>query len=268
MAHSQIVCAYKCSAVGNVSASNLATRMAAVPLDLSLPKLVGLIPSADATATVGNVVTRTITLKMGSLYTSFAGFTVNVGSPASAILGYTLPGSGLHLDYPAPPVVSVLDSAAGGHGAGAIIGLSMGIGAANVIAGGSGYTGATTMTVPAPIGSGVAAVLTPTIALGAITGFTIVMRGSGYGNFEQVTITDSGGGTGAVVYASLTPVKASLFLPGSSYTTPQMNMVTRFQNSFPDSSSAVQASAVRSWMTLALSQALSSPIVEVAPVVS
>jgi hypothetical protein len=264
MAHSQIVCAYTVTAAGNQAIAALAARFAAIPLELGTLQLVGLVPSADSTATTGNAATRTITLKMGSSYSSAAGFMLTHGSAQGPILGYAPPGS-VNTDYPATPVVQVTDNP--GPGFGAKLGIAMGIGGFHILSGGSGYSAATKCTVSTPPG-GVAAVLTPVIALGVITGITIVSPGSGYATFEQVVVTDSGGGSGAEIFSTLTPVSGAVYSGGSSYASPLATYVTAFQESFPDANAAAQAAAVIGWMSGIFSQQLQSPVTEAAPVVS
>ena len=63
---------------------------------------------------------------------------------------------------------------------------------------GSGYSTATAVTISLPeISTGIQAVAEPIIVEGVITGFTMITSGSGYTSVPDVTITDSGGGSGA-----------------------------------------------------------------------
>jgi len=68
-----------------------------------------------------------------------------------------------------------------------------------VLTGGSGYTAATTVTFSAGPGGSVQATGTPVITAGVVTGINMTGWGVGYtpGAAATVTITDSGGGTGA-----------------------------------------------------------------------
>jgi hypothetical protein len=286
MPNTQIVCAYSVTAVGAQSPAQLQALLAAVPLDYALPRKLGLIPTADTTSTAVNVVTRSITLKMGSIFTfSGAGnIAVDTGTPASPIRSVTLPG-GLLTNYAAPPIVSFADPAPG-KGFGAIAQLSMGIGAAVVLAGGTGYTGATKLTVKGGNQGGlttsggsdlnaplppvytppVPAVLTPTIIGGQILGFAIVNPGTGFTTFPEIIATDTGGGTGAIILASLVPVSVRLFGGGSSYTAPVCTFTPLFQSSAPDTSN--QAGTMVNWMTQSFANALESSMVAAAPVVS
>ncbi len=70
----------------------------------------------------------------------------------------------------------------------------------HIIAGGSGYTSQTVITVTDSAGSG--AVITPILSGGVIVGATIVSPGSGWLN-PAVTVYDPGGGSGAVLSAVL-----------------------------------------------------------------
>lgn len=79
---------------------------------------------------------------------------------------------------------------------------------ANVTAGGANYTSATTVTFPTPATGGVQATASPVITSGVITSINVTAWGTGYvpvlpgtAGFPVVTITDSGGGTGAVANA-------------------------------------------------------------------
>lgn len=79
---------------------------------------------------------------------------------------------------------------------------------ANVTAGGADYTSATTVAFPAPATGGVQAQGSVVIADGVITSINVTTWGNGYvpalpgsGGFPLVTITDSGGGSGATATA-------------------------------------------------------------------
>src|ERR1700734_891232 len=63
MTTNTLTCVYKLTAVGAVPVATLAARFAAVPIDISIPRKCGLLYFSDATATVGQVVTRTIVLR-------------------------------------------------------------------------------------------------------------------------------------------------------------------------------------------------------------
>lgn len=82
-------------------------------------------------------------------------------------------------------------------------GLNSQIVGANVTAGGANYTAATIATFAAGPAGSVLAAGTPVVTAGAVTGINMTAWGQGYtpGTLPSVTITDSGGGTGATAQA-------------------------------------------------------------------
>ncbi len=80
---------------------------------------------------------------------------------------------------------------------------------ATLTAGGSGYTNATTVTFAAPptspAGTTAQATAVPVITGGVITGINMTVWGQGYdpGSGPAVTITDSGGGSGAAAFSTM-----------------------------------------------------------------
>jgi hypothetical protein len=82
-----------------------------------------------------------------------------------------------------------------------------------IINGGSGYTGATTITISAPA-AGVTATATPIISGGVITGLTFTNAGSGYTDAKAptATIADGGGGSGAIIQIIAAPVWVPPFI--------------------------------------------------------
>ena len=268
MAHSQIQVQYV-SLAGGMTAAQLTTLLSNVGLRYSQPRTVGLLPKSDATAAVGSVVTRKITLGMGSLYTQTTNFTLN-GQPASPIVNVGLSG-GVHSDYASPPIVSFSDPAPAASGAKAVA--RMGLGTAFIFNGGTGY-GALTTTVVAKNGqldpNGSAAVLAPIVGGGGvITGINVVSPGSGYNRFATLVFTDTGGGSGAVGVIALKPVLIKLISGGNGYTAPTMTLTPPFIERCPDSSgSSVQASMIVGWMLAVLAQQTGLAVQELAPVVS
>lgn len=75
------------------------------------------------------------------------------------------------------------------------------VGGANVLTGGTGYTGATTVTFAAPPAGGVQATGVAVIVGGIITGITMTQWGQGYTAVPAIVIADTGGGTGAAAAA-------------------------------------------------------------------
>jgi hypothetical protein len=82
-----------------------------------------------------------------------------------------------------------------------------------IVNGGSGYTGATTITISAPA-AGVTATATPIITGGVITGLTFTNAGTGYTDAKAptATIADGGGGTGAIIQIVAAPVCVPPFI--------------------------------------------------------
>ena len=76
---------------------------------------------------------------------------------------------------------------------------------ATITAGGSGYTAATVVTFAAPPAGGITALGSPIITGGVVTGINVTTWGNGYtpGSNPAVTITDSGGGSGAAATATM-----------------------------------------------------------------
>lgn len=262
MPNSQIVVAYSAQAFSQ-STGSITSLLSGVALKYGLPRTVSLFPSADATSLVGATATRKVTLKMGSKFTQTTNIALPAGQKDGPILSIGLTG-GVHTDYASPPIITFTDATGSGAQASAI----MGVGAATVFAGGSGYTAATKVTLANgqldP--KGTAASLTPIIVAGAITGVTIVSPGSGYNRFADLVFTDSGGGTGAVGIMSLKPVSVKLWSGGTSYTAPTMIMTPAFIERCPDSGN--QAGMVKGWMKAILAQLTGLAIQEAAPVVS
>jgi hypothetical protein len=266
MAHSQILVQYAALA-GAMTTAQVSTLLSSVGLRTAQLKTVGLVPEADATTTVGSVVTRKITLGMGSVYTQTTNFTLN-GQPVSPIENVGLSG-GVDKDYAAPPIVSFSDPNASAGGAKAIA--LMGAGVAQILVGGSGYSAQTTVTLKNaqldPNGS--PAVLTPVIGGGGvITGVTVVSPGQGYNRFGTLVFTDPAGtGSGASGFMSLKPVSIKIFTGGNGYTAPKMTLTPVFIERFPDSG-AKQSGAVLGWMLGVLGQATGLAVQELPPVVS
>lgn len=263
MAHSQLHCSYKAFATG-VDPADLATLLAAVPLDLTLPRALGIIPTSDAVSNDATSATRAITLNFGSaIYSTTAGINDSFGALQGPINSAAVQG-GVPTNYPCPPVLSFEDPT----GSGATGFVDMGVGAAIILNGGGAYTGATVATLVGgdlkPGGS--PAIITPVIGGGVITGITIVSPGRGYTTFPQVVLTDSGGGSGAVVLMSLTPAAYVIMQNGQAYSNPTLVLTPRFIDGCPDTSD--QTVNVKGWMTAQLAQGALTAIQELAVTVS
>lgn len=263
MSNTTITCPYQATAT-NQSIPDLQTILAGVPIDLSLPRLWGVVPTADATTNPsGSTVQRVIVLTMGTAFTG-AGPVVDGGEKASPIRSVTLPG-GLPTNYGAPPIVSFPDAT----GSGATAFVEMGLGTIEILNGGTGYTGVTT--VATVVGGdlapgGVPAQVTPTVALGVVTGITIVNPGKGYNVFPQIVISDTGGGSGAVVVAALTPVGITLQQQGNDYRAPELTLTPFFKSCCPDT--ADQSAPFKNWMTQVLADGAQTAINALAPTIT
>lgn len=263
MAHTTVTCSYSATATRQ-TAVQLAAAMAAVPVDLSVPQMVGLIPSSDSTSTVGAVVTRTIALAIGGV-SSFGGADVQVqgGSPTGPIRAITV-AAGVSGAYPAPPVLSISDAT--GEGAVAQV-TSSTLSQVFILSGGSGYTSAPAVeVVGGNNGSGVDAVVTCTInGSGQVNSVTLVNPGSGYTTFVELAFI-GGGGSGAEAYIALKPLTITVTQGGRNYTAPTVTLTPLFTASIPDSSD--QTAPVQGWMQAILQIALACPVTAAEPVVS
>jgi|SRR5579871_317459 len=270
MTNSLITCAYTLTAVGAQSIATLTPRFAAVPLDLTIPRLFGLLPESDSTAApVGTSVTRTIVFRMVPNTPAAASIVLLGGQPLGKIAHVSLSVAGF--GYAKPPIVSFGTPGAKGqaHARGQVV---SGI----VLQGGSGYTGATVATF---VGgevepTGTVAKATPNISAGVITGVTMVSAGQGYQSYPDIVFTDSGGGSGASGIGALEVENVVVDNPGDGYSasTP-VTLTPVFPASFPDASQAGgangQGQVLQGWMLQELQQALNTTyIVAAVPVVS
>ena len=264
MTNSLITCAYTLTAVGGQSIASLAARFAAVPLDLTIPRTFGLLPVSDTTAAVGQAVTRTMVFSMTPTMAAAAAIVVGGGAPLGKItnMPITVPGNG----YAQPPIASL---GSPGHGGGLHVTCQMA--GVTILNGGTGYSGATTVKfVGGELGpKGVAATGTPIIALGVITGVTLVTLGDDYHSYPDLLFQDSGGGSGASGVGVLSVFRGVVDFPGDGYSssTP-VTLSPVFPVSWPDSSSA-QGQILQGWMLEEFQSALqTTSILAATPVVS
>jgi hypothetical protein len=260
-----LTCVYKLTAVGAVPVATLAARFKAVPVDLFLPNKVGLLYASDATATVGQVVTRTIVLQARP--TSDATGTASLfpgntsGGPIEAL---TLTGDGS--DYAAPPIITVPGTAQNVN-ANAIT--RMGVGRGIVIAPGTGYVAPTIAFVGGQLApGGVQATATIAQISGALQAPVITSPGGPYQVPPVAVVTDSGG-SGGIISPSLKVTALSLLNPGAGYATVLPLVFTPFfasccADAFADSQKAM----VRSWMTATFRQALTLPVYATDPTIA
>ena len=140
---------------------------------------------ATATATIAAGGVNSITITNGGEGYSYALVAFSGGSGSGAVATASLSTS----DVPNPLNIDVAANAAVKNGA---------IEFVNVVSGGTGYTGSTTITVT---GDGTGLEVTPTVSSGVITGVTVTNPGSGY-TYATLTPTI---GVGASLQAVISP---------------------------------------------------------------
>lgn len=266
MTTTTLTCVYSMTAVGAVPVATMATRFAAIPIDLALPAKVGLLYSADSIMTVGQVVTRTITLRarpsasMTGTATRFPGDTS--GSPlASLVLGAA------GADYAAPPIVGLLDGTPNQPG---LAVARMGVGKGIVIKGGSGYVTPLITFVGGELApGGTVATATITQIAGVLQIPTITAPGGPYQVPPTAVVTDTGGGTGGVISAALKGTSLVLEAAGFGYVTaPVPTFTPFFASCCGDAFPASQIAMVRNWMTEVFHATLRTPIIATEPVIA
>jgi hypothetical protein len=256
---STITCTYDLTIMGNTPQSVLETIMAAVPLDLSLPRQFGCIPISD-TILRGDaeLSERKILLGMGQgLAPVTAALPAGGGGRVSAV---TLGGVSGY--FAAPPIFTFsAPQAKGGRPAAAIP--TMGMSQVLVSKGGTGYTGAVTAAlvggnlapggVPATLGA-----ITRGLG-GAITTVAVATLGSGYTTYPQIVFTDSGCGSGADAYGGLQVIAVTMTDTGSGYTAAPTVTTTCLYNASTFEFGGFSPT-FNNWMTCALQRALRSPV--------
>jgi hypothetical protein len=265
MANTQVSCAYVVRATGQTVA-NMAVFLAAVPLDLALPRLWGVVPIADATTPSfpgPSEVERAIHLGFGTGGT-FAGVAVlDGGEKRSPIRRCAVPG-GIAGDFGAPPVLSFTDAT--GAGASAIV--NCGLGTVFLLNGGTGYGGGTTAKPinNNPAKGGSPGTLSVTVVAGVITAVTVTGTGGNLTTFAEVEFDNTGGGSGAVAYVALKPISISMQQLGQGYTAPSLVVTPFFSDCAPDASN--QAGCFANWMTQVLATGVQSVVKALAPVIT
>lgn len=261
MPNSQILCRYTVPPAGGFTAAQLATLIQGptVPIDFDLLAFYGLLLTNDLTSVVGGNAERDITLFMTPTVTPATATATLIGSQVASVTVGT-PG-GL---YGAPPLIGFGGTPT--YSAAAIP--TMKLGGATIINGGTGYTGATTITLVGGLApGGVQGVMTASIFGGAIGSVTVVSVGGPYERPPFVVVTDSGGGTGAYLAAGLSVLSIQVTSPGFGYSTaPAVTVTPAFKVSNPDSSN--QKGAVRSFMKEVIEQMARVTLIAADPVVS
>jgi len=262
---SQILCQYTAVAAGAISAATLSTLMGAVPVDNDFLVNYGLRVTADSMGTLGNTVTRSITLSMVPSLSAVAIVTLEGGEQPSKVQTVSMSSAGT--DYVAPPVIGFSAPAAGsvqalGHA-------NLGVQTVSVTLGGAAYSA---QSVAVFTGGGATlsqqATATLTIVGGVVIAVTVTGAGGPYGRIPTVTVVDpTGAGSGAVLAAHLGVQSVTVDAQGNGYPpSATCNVVALFKAMFPDSSD--QAAPVKAWMQGVLQQSLNMPIVALVPVVS
>lgn len=263
----KILCQYNLTVAGNQSQASLAARLAAVPLDLSLPAMWGLIPDGDATTEPsGTVIERLISLNMGhgtASITAALDSSPTTGAVSKLTLGATVSY------FAAPPILSFSKPNPSGLVAAAVP--IMGVKQAVVANGGSGYNGATT--TAKLVGGNIAPGGTPatlgamTIIGNVVTNVAIATPGSGYTTYPVIVITDSSGaGSGAEVYGGLNLVGVTLNSGGSLYSVaPIVTVTPLFDASAPAELGETTDATMANWMTIALQIGVRSPVLAFVP---
>jgi hypothetical protein len=286
-----ITCVFTAPALGVTSASALATKMAAVPVDLQFTNGLGLSVISDNTGTTDVVpysAQRTIVLGLGPGLGNPGHFNGSAASISAFVQGYLAgsaePPGPAPIDhytfsseppggtgYIRPPYLQITDSE-GGVGSGAVAYAQMTVNA-TVVTGSmtSPYTAATVVTATggelAPGGS--QATFSVTIDGGGnITGITVLTGGGPYNSPPTLTITDSGGGEGQGAVALLGISKVVPMYAGVDYTAPLVTVVPFFKVNWPDADPAAQIAAVQGFMQLQLEEALNCGVITSIPVVS
>jgi hypothetical protein len=265
MPNSLITCPYKLTAVGAQPIASFASAMAAVPVDLTLPNLYGLLYSSDATATSGQTVTRTLQFTMVPSPAATAFTTVASGdSQGFSLTGLTLDSGGD--GYAAPPLITFAITSGNPPLRAARAHALMGASSANVLVGGTGYSGTPTVTFHGPLApGGVQATGHVTLSGNAVSALIIDTPGGPYTAPPTVNIS---GGTGAIVSVALNVTSLILDDPGRGYATaPSVNFAPSFKQFFPDASHN-QASSLSEFMRARFQYYLQTPVLPGLPVIT
>lgn len=211
----QVICDYTLTVVGNQKQALLASQMAAVPLDLNLPRFWGLIPTSDVTTTPAlNKILREITLNQGLGTAAITAVMPPGGGGAiqSLVLGATAGyfaappilqfsvQPNVTLVASAVPIMGVAEILVANPGSGYSIGVTASLVGGNLAPGG----------VPAVLGA------VTTIGPGEIDTVAVISPGSGYTTYPSVVFTDVSG-SGAEAYGGLQVVGLTLVNPGRGY---------------------------------------------------
>jgi hypothetical protein len=261
-----LTCVYKLTAVGAVPVATLASRFAAVPVDLALPNMVGLLYEADSTVTVGQDATRTIVLQARPTVDATATATLFPGDVSGSKVRQLLLGlSGS--DYATPPIVRIPGVS---DNVEATARASMGVGRGIIINSGSGYVAPSIAFLGGMLApGGTQASATIAQVAGVLQPPVIVTPGGPYNVPPVAVVTDAGPGVGGIVSPSLKVTGLTLLQPGAGYSAVGPVTITPFFSSCcPDSQPDSQKSFLRSWMTAIFRQELTLPVYALDPTIA
>lgn len=269
MPNSTMTCTYQTTVVGGQKLADMTARMAAVPLDLTLPTQYGLRLTGDNMGGAGNVITRTFSFGMLPTTPAVASTSLEAGSSASPIERtiVSVHGAG----YVLRPGIDVVGTSNFPARLSPVMDLSND---AIIIKPGVGYHVATTTAALSGGGldpAGVAATVSFTLGgSGELSSVTVLTPGGPYTSPPTLTLTDTdpNPGHGAIVSLGL----ALAFLDivgdgGQGYMSPPAIVITpAFKVVFPDT--ADQKSALSTFMAQAFEKALNSNVFAQVPVIS
>ena len=262
-----LTCDYTATVVGAVDINTLQAKMAAVPIDFTLPNFWGLLLASDVTTQTPPAIRRRLIFKMTPVQIGDATAVAALTGNGNDLQSVTVTGNGGL--YARPPIVTFTVAADKQPNAKANAEARMSVDtAALVLNGGTGYSGATTVRFVGGelMPGGVMPIAIPTIVFGVITAVTIMNAPGGTppvnGSWispPSVIVTDSGGGVGAEIIVGLSVESVKLLSPGMGYTTiPTVGFTPLFKAMIVDAGD--QGSSLRNWMTQAFQNALKTAV--------
>lgn len=251
------------TATGSIVTTSGTAALAAlklVPLDLTLPRIWGLLPITDTPAFGFPNLTRTVVAQMTPTIGDATGTAVlGVGGNSGNVASVTMTAEGGL--YACPPVVTFTG---GGPVQPAQGFANCKVRGCIALLGGSGYTAATVVTFRGPLApGGVPATGTVTVIAGAVTGIVMTNTGGPYLQQPDAIISDTGGGKGAEVVAGLSVSSVGVTFGGVGYqTVPTVVFTPLFKQMVPDSAgNAAQQATLKGWMDGFIANAMNLPFV-------
>lgn len=239
--------------------SAITAALAAVPLPQDILTRLGVRVQGDVTAAL----TRTIALRLVPIVDATATAQILPGNDGSGspVVGLTSVGEGN--GYAAPPDVVITDSV--GKGFGAKANAKLNILSVALTGGGAGYVSPPTVNIVGGDLRGTPAVITATVALGAVTALNLVSSGSGYNGIPTLVIT-GGGGAGATGTVLMQAAGLTLLGGGKGYVAPVVTLKSHFKTMFPDTGD--QRAPFWNLMRQSIQRQLCCPIFAAAPVIT